>query len=258
MNSSKAIERFFDQESLVRDRKFSQDPILGYEQIVRQEAVLELLSIDDSDLVLDVGCGNARDIVEFVQKRATAVGVDVSPGMLRQGINKLNSEQRGEVQLLRASATALPFEDSTFDKASCSEVLEHIPRWDLALAEILRVLRPGGRLAITTPNQFSLYGFVRPFASSVMGLYKAVMRTEYDKHPHDVWMNQDVLISRLNQLGAKVDKRIGICFIPSQLSYVLPRPAKTFLVKATSLVEPFGRYRWDSFGYMIGVSAVKV
>lgn len=142
MNRSKEIELFFDQESKVRDRKFSEDPILGYEQIVRQEGVLELLDIGQSEMVLDIGCGNARDVVQFLGRGAKVVGLDLSMGMLQEGMDRLNSTgKRKEAHLLRATATSLPFPDGTFDKVSCSEVLEPVPDWRRALGEIVRVLK---------------------------------------------------------------------------------------------------------------------
>src|SRR5690606_33049497 len=54
--------------------------------------------------------------------------------------------------LQRADATQLPFADNTFDKIICSEVLEHLPDYQQVLAEIRRVLKPGGLLAISVPR----------------------------------------------------------------------------------------------------------
>ncbi len=53
---------------------------------------------------------------------------------------------------IRATALDLPFEDGTFDRIIAAEVLEHIPDDELAMGELARVLRPGGRMAVTVPR----------------------------------------------------------------------------------------------------------
>jgi len=55
---------------------------------------------------------------------------------------------------LQADATCLPFADGSFDRVICSEVLEHIEPYRQVLAEIGRVLKPGGKLAVSVPRQW--------------------------------------------------------------------------------------------------------
>src|SRR5215207_11686373 len=55
---------------------------------------------------------------------------------------------------VNGDALALPFADGAFDRVIAAEVLEHVPDHDHALAELVRVLRPGGRLAVTVPRWF--------------------------------------------------------------------------------------------------------
>jgi SAM-dependent methyltransferase len=54
----------------------------------------------------------------------------------------------------RGDALGLPFPDDSFDRVIAAEVLEHIPADEAAMAELVRVLRPGGRLAVTVPTRF--------------------------------------------------------------------------------------------------------
>lgn len=83
-NLKRKIVEYFDDKSEGRDVRF-QDPVLGYEQKMRQKAVIELLDPHPGELILDVGCGNARDIMLFAQRGAIPVGADFSNGMIRQG-----------------------------------------------------------------------------------------------------------------------------------------------------------------------------
>lgn len=250
------VQRHFDEESKVRDRKFEKDPILGYEQHVRQKAVFELLSPEPGDLILDVGCGNGRDLVKFQEAGCRVVGLDLSPGMLGGAEKKLHSNAAQRSSLIRASATNLPLSNDSVDKVSCSEVIEHIPKWGTVIDEIVRVLRPGGILALTTPNRMSLYGFARPFTGAVH-LYRSLRGVKSERHPHDEWKNQESVLDRLTASGTEVDVKLGVCFIPSHVTYLLPPQLKTMLVSVVARFENRLRWRLSGFGYMIALSAIK-
>lgn len=122
------IGKFFDDQSRNRDINL-RDPILRYEQEMRQRTVMELLAPSPRELILDIGCGNARDLISFAYKGATCVGVDFSNGMIKEGKKAIDNHRLKSVDLILASATYLPFKDNTFDKISCSEVIEHIPNY---------------------------------------------------------------------------------------------------------------------------------
>ena len=98
--------------------------------------------------VLDVGCGTGAAVAlahEMLGPSGLAVGVDVSLGMLRVGAGA-----RPGVRLAAASAIDLPFADGTFDVVSASFVLSHFTKYETALFDMLRVLKPGGRLAVSS------------------------------------------------------------------------------------------------------------
>ena len=164
----KAIEEFFDAMSLDRNLEIESDPIGKYEQDMRQRAVTELLNPSKGELILDVGCGNARDVIVFANNGAKTVGVDFSSGMIKEGKKDINKIGLKNIDLIIGSGTNLPFKEGIFDKISCSEAIEHIPNYVDAIAEMNRVLKVGGKLVITTPNWHSLYGlsrklFTKPF-----------------------------------------------------------------------------------------------
>jgi SAM-dependent methyltransferase len=111
------------------------------------------------DRVLDLGCGFGRHAFEAARRGADVVAVDRSPEELAQ-VNGLFAAMRtaGEIRgssltrAVRADLLALPFPDDYFDVVMASEVLEHIPDDRQAMAEIARVVRPGGRVAVTVPR----------------------------------------------------------------------------------------------------------
>tara|TARA_B100001142_G_C14194833_1_gene601438 strand:- start:24 stop:749 length:726 start_codon:yes stop_codon:yes gene_type:complete len=114
-----------------------------------------------NDLVLDMGCGAGRHAFEFVRRGCRIVALDYSFTELIDVRNTfaamIHSEEipaDSSGQPLRGDALNLPFPDDTFHRIICSEVLEHISNDQQAIAELFRVLRPGGTIAVTVPAWF--------------------------------------------------------------------------------------------------------
>jgi O-antigen biosynthesis protein len=98
-----------------------------------------------SGRTLDLGCGDGRLTVEL--DADSLVGADVSAVALERARRRLPEARLVELQ----PDEPLPFSDSEFDLVLCAETLEHVRDVQLLLSEARRVLRPGGRLALTTP-----------------------------------------------------------------------------------------------------------
>lgn len=115
----------------------------------RRRLVGEALGVAAGDQVLDVGCGPGfylAELLEQVGSTGTATGIDASPQTL--ALARRRTQGRGNVRLYQADATALPVSDASFDAALSVQVLEYVANVDAALAELQRVLRPGGRLVV--------------------------------------------------------------------------------------------------------------
>lgn len=116
------------------------------------------LHLRDGDRVLDVGCGEGRHTIgAYLFANVDAVGVDLSEKDLqtaRQRFSDFEVQDTPGKSLVfqQADALHLPFADNSFDKVICSEVLEHIPDYQGVLAEINRVLKPEGLLAVSVPR----------------------------------------------------------------------------------------------------------
>lgn len=110
---------------------------------------LSMLSIEPGDRVLDVACGPGNFSRDFGQAAGDGlvVGIDASTPMLDVAVRDTGG---ANVAYIRGDACALPFRDGSFDAICCFAALYLIEEPMLALAEIVRVLAPGGRVAILT------------------------------------------------------------------------------------------------------------
>ena len=118
------------------------------------------LGLRAGDRVLDVGSGFGRHVYECARRGARVVALDHAADEVAETRSTLAAMvEAGEIDgdrligVLRGDARVLPFGDDTFDVVITSEVLEHIQDDVAAIAEMVRVLKPGGRFAATVPSQ---------------------------------------------------------------------------------------------------------
>jgi SAM-dependent methyltransferase len=119
------------------------------------------LGLQPGERLLDMGCGGGRHAFEGIRRGATVIAFDYSEGELKdvRGVVGAMGEadeippgtQWGTVN---GDALHLPFPDGSFDVIVASEVLEHLWATEWAMSELVRVLRPGGRIAVTVPSEF--------------------------------------------------------------------------------------------------------
>ena len=107
--------------------------------------------------VLDLGCGEGRHVIAaHALDGVDAIGVDLSADDLATARERQEdfAAAGGDAlfALLVGDAVRLPFADASFDAVICSEVLEHLPDWQSALAEIERILKPGGYFCASVPR----------------------------------------------------------------------------------------------------------
>jgi ubiquinone/menaquinone biosynthesis C-methylase UbiE len=117
------------------------NPLIAHEEPV----VHDILDSWPASLrVLDAACGTGRHTTHLARLGHLVTGVDASVPMLAQARAK-----RGDLALVEAQIERLPFPDAAFDAAVCALLFDHLPRIDGAIAELARVVRPGGRVLIS-------------------------------------------------------------------------------------------------------------
>ena len=109
--------------------------------------------------VIDVGCGAGRHSFEAYRRGADIVAFDQNAGdladvdiMFKAMAEAGEAPEYAKAETVRGDALDLPYGEGEFDVVIASEILEHIPADDGAIAELVRVLKPGGALAITVPR----------------------------------------------------------------------------------------------------------
>jgi SAM-dependent methyltransferase len=117
--------------------------MVGVGMAAEHRTALEMLELEPSDRVLDVACGTGGFTRVFARHAGLAIGVDASRTMLARAVR-----EGGGARYVRASAGALPFRDASFDAVCCFAALYLIEEPYEAIAEIARVLAPGGRVAL--------------------------------------------------------------------------------------------------------------
>jgi SAM-dependent methyltransferase len=121
----------------------------------------ERLGVLPGHALLDIGCGGGRHTFEALRLGADVVALDQSARDLLDVESVVAAmTNAGEVirphgpVALRADALALPFPDDSFDRVIASEILEHVPQDGAAIAEIFRVVKPGGLVAVSVPRRW--------------------------------------------------------------------------------------------------------
>lgn len=174
------------------------------DEIAARDAYLDLLGVAPGERVLDVGCGSGavtREISRRLGNRGVAVGLDPSPALLDVARELAKEAGFGErVEFREGDARQLPFPDSSFDAVVCVTVLCHIPRGETAIPELVRVLRPGGRLGV-----FDLDTDMTTFTHPDRALTRRIIAAASDATAVNGWLSRQLPL--LFQRAGLVDVR---------------------------------------------------
>ncbi len=134
----------------------------GYHRFLDDAALSLLDPFLPTGRVLEIGCGTGRLLERLANRCEEATGVDLSPGML------LAAREKG-LNVLEASAEALPFEESSFDLVYSFKVLAHVREIIEAVHEAVRVTRPGGSIVLEFYNRNSLRRLAKGLRKNSIG-----------------------------------------------------------------------------------------
>jgi SAM-dependent methyltransferase len=161
----------------------------------QKAASYDLLEPASGQRLLDVGCGSGGDVralAHRVAPRGRVIGVDISEAMIREA-RKEDALRCMDYRV--ADAHALPFSDGSFDAARVERVLQHVEDTDNALAEMVRVVRPGGIVVASEPD----WGTLAIDAADGRATAR-VVRALCDNHIRNAWVGRE-LPGRFVRLG---------------------------------------------------------
>jgi ubiquinone/menaquinone biosynthesis C-methylase UbiE len=218
------------------------------DEVAARDAYLGLLDIAAGERVLDVGCGSGavtREIARRVGPHGLAVGLDPSPALLAVARELAQETGLGDrAEFREGDALRLPFPPGSFDVVVCVTVLSHVPQGEAAIPELVRVLRPGGRLGV-----FDLDTDMTAFTHPDRDLTRRIVAAASDATAVDGW-----LVRRLPLLF----QRAGLVDIRARGFFPLQTDLQSFYanmadrcaevaVKAGVVTEFEGRAWLDAF-----------
>jgi demethylmenaquinone methyltransferase/2-methoxy-6-polyprenyl-1,4-benzoquinol methylase len=175
----------------------------GQDRIWRKR-VLKVVKPESGQTILDLAAGTGSSSVVFAKEGVKVIASDFSEGMLAVG-----RKRHPELEFVYADATKLPFKDATFDAVTISFGLRNVNEPKTALKEMLRVLKPGGKVVICEFSQVGIpvirlfYSFylkkVLPRLSSLLASNQGAY--EYLAESIMAWPKQTELVQWLTDAG---------------------------------------------------------
>lgn len=183
--------------------------------------------------LLDLGCGTGFYYPLLSRHAESIVGVDVSTSMLEEARQLIAERQLSHCRVTECSALDLSFEDDSFEVVHCWDVLHHVSDIPRTLAEIQRVLKPGGRLIAIEPN----------LLNPSITWYHARRRSEWRLFTQNQF-------SLVRQLQKSFD--VTVCYDNTIISFLNQRTHG--LWKAVNAFTSIWPFRALSFRYIIDAS----
>jgi ubiquinone/menaquinone biosynthesis C-methylase UbiE len=201
-----------------------------------------MLRLDRGGRVLDVGCGTGADVLALAARvgpGGRAVGLDSSEQLAGRAHPPVPGG--APVEFVHGEAGALPFPDGSFDVVRAERVVEHVPDPAAAVAEMLRVARPGGQVLVVDPD----HGLWAPDMDD-RDLTRRIVHWWSDHVPNP-WVAR-----RLRDLFVRAGAAdVAVRLLPVQLTSLAAADALTWIGRAAAaagaqgVVDPAAARAWD-------------
>ncbi len=202
------------------------------------ELIVERIGIASGVEMLDVATGSGNVAIAAAAAGAQVTGLDLTPELLAAA--RARAAQAGvEVSFVEGDAEALPFAEDSFDRVTSCFGVMFAPRQELAAAELLRVTRPGGAIAVAAWTPEGLLGQTFRTLSSYMPPPPPELR------PPVAWGEEQHVRTLLGAGGAELTcERLAVSFIGESAQALLDEDEQILgpAIMARQALEPQGRY----------------
>jgi uncharacterized protein (TIRG00374 family) len=145
----------------IDEKAFNSDMLVQrYFQRRKTDIITNILAMEKHDILIDIGCGSGVQVKEIGKMGySLAIGIDINMNAIRFA----RERSLPDAEFIIADSQYLPIKSSRADKIICAEIIEHLKNPQLLVNEIGRVLKNGGTVVITTPNDNSVWGIYEFF-----------------------------------------------------------------------------------------------
>ena len=161
----------------------------------------------ENKTLLDAGCGTGFFTQKAISMKAETTSLDIAPNLV-----KITKKKNPLCKGIEGSILNLPFEDNSFDYVISSDVIEHTPDPYKATLELIRVLKPGGKICITVPNRSFWF-----FSVKIANLFKLRKYQGYEN-----WVHYKEFRNFLKQNNIEIINYKGIHLFPFIVSFINP------------------------------------
>jgi demethylmenaquinone methyltransferase/2-methoxy-6-polyprenyl-1,4-benzoquinol methylase len=169
-----------------------------------RKKVAKLVNSQPGQSILDLAAGTGSSSIVFLREGVKVVAADFSNGMLEEG-----RKRHPELEFVFADASSLPFADKEFDTVTISFGIRNVEKIEVALAEMLRVLKPGGKLVVwefsRIPNK-ALHSLYRFYLRNILPTLSALVSKTPEAYSYlaesiDAWPSQRELVKIIETAG---------------------------------------------------------
>jgi len=200
-------------------------------QVKRTHLQLLQLIPSQGQLILDAGCGPGTYGIILAQEGNDVIGVEISAKATAIAKQRANEKKVNFLPIV-GDLERLPFKDNTFDACFCGWVLHHFPDAGAFVAEIRRVLKPGGKIALAEPNESNLAMRLSRFIEVLPLIRNWLLKAGWDT-PNRTVHRHKYYVEALEREGF-TDIKLSSCF-PGGLP---PLPVNAQALPLSSVVLP--------------------
>ena len=187
-----------------------------------RKKVAKLVNSQPGQKILDLAAGTGSSSIVFLREGVKVVAADFSNGMLEEG-----RKRHPELEFVFADAASLPFADEEFDTVTISFGIRNVEKTEEALAEMLRVLKPGGKLVVCEFSRIAnklLHALYRFYLRNILPTLSALVSKTPEAYSYlaesiDAWPSQQELVKIIESAGFEsvtfLNQTLGIVAIHS-------------------------------------------